>query len=175
MPVAHQAAAARLGLEIGMSMQEIIDLRLNGLCEQGTCPAAQNLGERIREGPWLRKLENVSVDHGVSLLRWRSGGVEHPHDTPPYPFMPSPTFAHSSRFPGGPLSAVGTFILWRNDGPCNTDDAEVYLDAVLPLAIQVQNETGWEHWARLKTLELLPKLKEMDEDLWAHHVREASK
>src|SRR4051794_11366458 len=72
------------------------DLRLNGLCQQGTCPAAQNLGERIREGPWLRKLENVSVDHGVSLLRWRSGGVEHPHDTPPYPFMPSPTFAHSS-------------------------------------------------------------------------------
>src|SRR3954447_8622866 len=78
MPVAHQAAAARLGLEIGMSMQEITDLRLNGLCQQGTCPAAQNLGERIREGPWLRKLENVSVDHGVSLLRWRSGGVEHP-------------------------------------------------------------------------------------------------
>src|SRR4051812_7016974 len=63
MPVAHQAAAARLGLEIGMSMQEITDLRLNGLCQQGTCPAAQNLGERIREGPWLRKLENVTVDH----------------------------------------------------------------------------------------------------------------
>src|SRR3954451_7646465 len=78
---------------------EITDLRLNGLCQQGTCPAAQNLGERIREGPWLRKLENVSVDHGVSLLRWRSGGVEHPHDTPPYPFMPSPTFAHSSIIP----------------------------------------------------------------------------
>src|ERR1700694_2166313 len=36
------------------------------------------------------------VGHGVSLLRWRSGGVEHPHDTPPYPFMPSPTFVHSS-------------------------------------------------------------------------------
>src|SRR3954465_11543697 len=96
MPVAHQAAAARLGLEIGMSMQEITDLRLNGFCQQGTCPAAQNLGERIREGPWLRKLENVTVDHGVSLLRWRSGGVEHPHDTPPYPLMPSPTFALSS-------------------------------------------------------------------------------
>jgi hypothetical protein len=41
-------------------------------------------------------LENVSIGHGVSLLCWRSGGVEHPHDTPPYPFMPSPTFAHSS-------------------------------------------------------------------------------
>jgi hypothetical protein len=25
-----------------------------------------------------------------------SGGLEHPHDTPPYPFMPSPTFTHSS-------------------------------------------------------------------------------
>src|SRR4051795_12184637 len=96
MPVAHQAAAARLGLEIGMSMQEITDLRLNGFCQQGTCPPAQNLGERIREGPWLRKLENVTVDLGVSLLRWRSGGVEHPHDTPPYPLMPSPTFALSS-------------------------------------------------------------------------------
>src|SRR5665213_703580 len=34
--------------------------------------------------------------HGVSLLRWRGGGVEYPHDTPSYPFMPSPTFAHSS-------------------------------------------------------------------------------
>src|SRR3954464_5788526 len=45
----------------------------------------------------IRAFENVSVDHGVSLLRWRSGGVEHPHDTPPYPFMPSPTFAHSSQ------------------------------------------------------------------------------
>jgi len=26
----------------------------------------------------------------------RSGGVEYPHDTPPYPFMPSPTFGLSS-------------------------------------------------------------------------------
>ena len=47
--------------------------------------------------PGWNELENVSLGHGVSLLRWRSGGVEHPHDTPPYPFMPSPTFAHSSR------------------------------------------------------------------------------
>jgi hypothetical protein len=41
-------------------------------------------------------LENISLSHGVSLLRWRSGGLEHPHDTPPYPFTPSPTFAYSS-------------------------------------------------------------------------------
>ena len=57
---------------------------------------AQNLGQRIGKSSWLGELENVSLGHGVSLLRWRSGGVKHPHDTPPYPFMPSPTFAHSS-------------------------------------------------------------------------------
>src|SRR6476661_8279105 len=55
------------------------------------------LGQRVRKSSWLAELENVSVGHGVSLLRWRSGGVKHPHDTPPYPFMPSPTFAHSSQ------------------------------------------------------------------------------
>src|SRR6266545_3493402 len=52
----------------------------------------QNLGQRIGKSSWLRELENISVGHGVSLLCWRSGGLEHPHDTPPYPFTPSPTF-----------------------------------------------------------------------------------
>ena len=46
--------------------------------------------------PGLGKLENVSLGHGVSPLCWRSGGVEHPHDTPPYSFTPSPTLPHSS-------------------------------------------------------------------------------
>jgi hypothetical protein len=36
----------------------------------------------------------VSVTAYHSFVeKWR---LEHPHDTPPYPFMPSPTFAHSS-------------------------------------------------------------------------------
>src|ERR1700730_4067546 len=38
----------------------------------------------------------ITVRHGVSLLHWRSGGVEHHHDTPPYPVTPSPTSGHSS-------------------------------------------------------------------------------
>jgi hypothetical protein len=46
--------------------------------------------------PWLRQLDDIILGHGVSLLQWRSGGVEHPHDTPPYPFTPSPTSAHNS-------------------------------------------------------------------------------
>ena len=45
MPVAHDALAARLGLEIGVSPEEVGDLRLDGLREQGTCPVAQNLGD----------------------------------------------------------------------------------------------------------------------------------
>src|SRR6516162_11536280 len=53
-------------------------------------------GDALAATHWLGELENVNVGHGVSLLRWRSGGFEHPHDTPPYPFMPSPTFEHSS-------------------------------------------------------------------------------
>src|SRR5277367_6524348 len=96
MPVTHDALAAHLGLEVGISAEEVRNLHLDGLREQGMRPVAQNLGERIGEGPWLSQLDDVSVGHGVSLLWWRSGGVEHPHDTPPYPFMPSPTSAHSS-------------------------------------------------------------------------------
>src|SRR5664280_2386872 len=43
MPVAHHAPAARLGLEIAMSVQKVSDLRLNRLRQQGACPTAQNL------------------------------------------------------------------------------------------------------------------------------------
>src|SRR5581483_6851311 len=74
------------------------DLSLHRLRQQPACAVAQHLGQRIGKSSWLGELENVSLGHGVSLLRWRSGGVEHPHDTPPYLLKPSPTFAHSSRF-----------------------------------------------------------------------------
>jgi hypothetical protein len=73
---------------------------------------AQNLGQRVGKSSWLAELKNVSVGHGVSLLRWRSGGAKHPHDTPPYPFMPSPTFAHSS-----PSTCFGTFHLSDSSRP----------------------------------------------------------
>src|SRR5437773_5199315 len=77
---------------------------------------AQNLSERIGESPWLSQLDDVSVGHGVSLLWWRSGGVEYPHDTPPYPFMPSPTSAHSSRSAGvAELLRYRDFFASRNN------------------------------------------------------------
>jgi hypothetical protein len=74
----------------------------NSLSKQRSRAVAQNVGQSIGESPWLNQSKNVSVGHGVSLLRWRSGGVKHPHDTPPYPFTPLPTFANSS-----PESAEG--------------------------------------------------------------------
>jgi hypothetical protein len=95
--MAHQALVAVSGALIGMRGDEAGDLGFDGLGEQRLRAIAQNLRVSIGKGPWLNDLENVSVGHGVSLLRWRSGGFEHPHDTPPYPFMPSPTFANSSR------------------------------------------------------------------------------
>src|ERR1700741_1663978 len=97
MPVAHQPPPAIIGKLVGMAAEQARNLGLDGLCQKGSRAVAQNLGQRIGKSSWLRELENISLSHGVSLLRWRSGGLEHPHDTPPYPFTPSPTFAYSSR------------------------------------------------------------------------------
>src|SRR6202167_5601825 len=96
MPVTHDALVARLGLKIRISLKKVSDFRLDSLRQQRMRSVAQNLSERIAESPWLSELDHVGVGHGVSLLWWRSGGVKHLHDTPPHPFMPSPTSAHSS-------------------------------------------------------------------------------
>src|SRR4029453_16746794 len=79
-----------------MQAEQGCNLGLDRLRQQRPRTAAQDLGQRIGKSSWLGELEDVSVGHGVSLLRWRSGRLRAPHDTPPYPFMPSPTFAHSS-------------------------------------------------------------------------------
>src|SRR5262249_8083768 len=66
----------------------------------------------------------------------RSGGVEHLHDTPPYPFTPSPTFAHSSASVSGDqygrraarhlLCCAG----WRHiEGPGQHSDSEHFRSA----------------------------------------------
>src|ERR1700745_583450 len=96
MPVAHQPPPAIIGKLVGMAAEQARNLGLDGLCQKGSRAIAQNLGQRIGKSSWLRELENISLSHGVSLLRWRSGGLEHPPDTPPYPFTPATTFAYSS-------------------------------------------------------------------------------
>jgi hypothetical protein len=96
MAMAHHALLARLGPEIDMLCEKLSNLRLDRLGQQRTRAAAQDLCQGIGKGPWMGELDHVTVGHGVSLLHWRSGGVEHHHDTPPYPVMPSPTSGHSS-------------------------------------------------------------------------------
>src|SRR6516162_6537118 len=83
MSVAHQPPAAIIGELVGIAAEQARNLGLDGLRQNRSRAVAQNLGQRIAKSSWLRELENISVGHGVSLLCWRSGGVEHPHDTPP--------------------------------------------------------------------------------------------
>src|SRR5258708_39086026 len=79
-----------------MLAEKVGDLGLDRLGEQGSCPITQDFGELIVELSWLNQLDDVIVGHGISLLRWRSGGVKHPHDIPPSRFPTSPTFGDSS-------------------------------------------------------------------------------
>src|SRR3977135_3281527 len=95
--VADDALVAVLGLQIGMLAEKVGDLGLDRLGEKGTCPAAHPFCELIVEDSWLNQMDDVIVGHGISLLRWRSGGVKHPHDMPPSRFPPSPTLGDSSR------------------------------------------------------------------------------
>ena len=94
--MADHPLLALLRPQIGMLVEKVRDLGLDCLGEQRTGSVAQDFGELIVEESWLNQLDNVIVGHGISLLRWRSGGVKHPHDMPPFRFPPSPTFGDSS-------------------------------------------------------------------------------
>src|SRR5579859_2424780 len=79
-----------------MRAEKVCDLGLDRPGEKGTGPVAQDFCELIVEDSWLNQMDDVIVGHGISLLRWRSGGVKHPHDMPPFRFPPSPTSGDSS-------------------------------------------------------------------------------
>src|SRR3954467_13061160 len=78
MTMAHQPLAAVFGLSVGVAAEEGCDLRLDGLRQQGSRALAQNFGQRVRELCWLDQLDDSILGHGVSLLRWRSGGSNTP-------------------------------------------------------------------------------------------------
>src|SRR5882762_7003169 len=84
-----------------MLAEKVRDLGLDRLGQQSTRPIAQDFGELIVDVSWLNQLDDAIFGHGISLLRWRSGGVKHPHDMPPFRFPPSPTFSDSSHPMGG--------------------------------------------------------------------------
>src|ERR1700722_75013 len=95
--VADAAPVTVRGLQIGMLAEKVRDLGLDRMGQQGTRPRTQDFGELVVDVSWLNQLDDVIFVHGISLLRWRSGGVKHPHDIPPFRFPPSPTFGDSSR------------------------------------------------------------------------------
>src|ERR1700719_3337236 len=109
MAVAHNALLAGRGLQIGVLCKKLGNLRFDSLAQQRTRAVTQGFRQGIAEGPWLGELDHVTVGHSVSLLHWRSGGVEHHHDTPPYPVTPSPTSRHSSSF----QSRIAQRHAWR--------------------------------------------------------------
>src|SRR4029079_5463654 len=78
MPVAHEALKPVRGFERGVLSEEIGNLGLNGLRQQGAGALAQDIGQRIGKAVWLGELEDVMVRQGVSLLWWRSGGSNTP-------------------------------------------------------------------------------------------------
>src|ERR1700674_675217 len=80
-----------------MLADKVRDLGFNGLSQQNTRPIAQDFSELVADVSWLNQLDDVIFGHGISLLQWRSGGVKHPHDMPPFRFPPSPTLGDSSR------------------------------------------------------------------------------
>jgi hypothetical protein len=73
-------------------------------------------------------MNDVIVGHGISLLRWRSGGVKHPHDMPPSRFPPSPTFGDSStgqrKMTPNVLSRI--FTIEIGDTPTLSFEAQIF-------------------------------------------------
>src|ERR1700733_13361793 len=96
MSVADNALTTVLSSQFGMTGEKIRDLGLDRMCKQPARALPENFGELIVKGSWLNQLDHVIVGHGISLLRWRSGGFKHPHDMPPSRFAPSPTSGHNS-------------------------------------------------------------------------------
>jgi hypothetical protein len=93
--VAHQPLTSILGELVGVALEKPGHLRCHSLGQKRAGTATQHFGQRVAKRAWLGKLETLL---SVTAYYSFSGEVEArtPHDTPPYPFMPSPTSANSS-------------------------------------------------------------------------------
>jgi len=104
------------GLQIGMLAEKVRNLGLDRLRQHGTRSMTQDFGELILDVSWLNQLDDVIFGHGISLLRWRCGGVKHPHDMPPFRFPPSPTLGNSSAVIVDLDAELGTSLKARKTG-----------------------------------------------------------
>src|SRR5260370_42250803 len=107
MAVPHDAPAAIVGLQFGGRGQKLGHFRFDRLGQEGARPIAQDFRQPIDQSSWLNQFENVIVRHGISLLRWRSGGSNTPTICRLPRFTPSPTFSHSSP-PRSPILGGGS-------------------------------------------------------------------
>src|SRR5262249_5895537 len=115
--------------------------------QQSMRPIAQDLAQLIDECSWLDQFDDAIVGHGISLLRWRSGGVEHPHDMPPFRLTPSPTSGHSSPVVGFYLSSSRRCQRL----PPRTDDPRLTIngwpadpaDCTRPYCLDPKANLGW--------------------------------
>src|SRR5277367_6696934 len=76
--VAHQPLTSIVGELVGVALKKPGHLRRDGLGQKRAGTAAQHLSQRVGKRAWLKKPENITVGHGVSLLQWRSGGANTP-------------------------------------------------------------------------------------------------
>jgi hypothetical protein len=102
MPVPPVRADARGAPAAGARRRLAVDVALSKAATSASTACASSARAPLRHRSSDRQNflveQEGTVGHGVSLLleRWRR---QAPHDTPPYPFMPSPTFAHGSSDP----------------------------------------------------------------------------
>jgi hypothetical protein len=96
MAVTHQPPAAVFGQFVGMAAEQGATSASTASARSARAPLRKTSVSGSVKLPGWESWNTLTIGHGVSLLSWRSGGFEHPHDTPPYPFMPSPTFVHNS-------------------------------------------------------------------------------
>jgi hypothetical protein len=129
-----QPLAAIIGRLVGVPTEQGRDLSLDILRQCACAPLCNTSVSGSAKFPGWESWKTLSVGRGVSLLCWRSEGVEHPQDTVPYPFMPSPASAHSWPTSTPPVSRshscarrraaswssarLSTNTLARRDGSC---------------------------------------------------------
>jgi hypothetical protein len=83
-PWAYQPPVAILGQLVGVRFKKTRDFGFDSLGEEAPCALPQHRGQRIAKLFWPSQFDNIILGQGVSLLRWRSGGLDTP--TPPVPF-----------------------------------------------------------------------------------------
>jgi hypothetical protein len=76
---------------------------------------------------------------------------------------PQPRVSHASRTASGLLS----LLHWLHRGPCDTDDADTWLDALMPFWAQLSRERGdGPGWARERAREHFPRLVAEHDEAW---------